>query len=249
MIFEQITSLGDCICLAVTSAGFWEVGRRHLKALMLEKRCSWAGDRIICLGDYCRPGHNPENVLTEEEIKILKHVKSQKGDNVPDQDAIASTAYTTSLYNWADSFSDRTGASFSRDLLLRIRNQLSPAEHRLLSKLTVLEDPAMDDTKTLVLRNLTEQVYIRGDVLQTFAEEQVQEYGTSVGFGEVVISNICWSADPSSSMRSGGDITQGRWAGHRFDITTLDMVENDEELEWMDASDDIVDSLRFVLER
>jgi hypothetical protein len=36
--------------------------------LLKESDTSWAGDRIICAGDYSNPGDIPDDLFTEEEI-------------------------------------------------------------------------------------------------------------------------------------------------------------------------------------
>jgi hypothetical protein len=36
--------------------------------LVKESDTSWAGDRIICAGDYSNPGDIPDDLFTEEEI-------------------------------------------------------------------------------------------------------------------------------------------------------------------------------------
>lgn len=73
-----------------------------------------------------------------------------------------------------------------------------------------------DCNHQLILRNLTKKQYVRDDP-------------TSTTLGTVLLARICWSSDPSRSMAyEGHDLTRGVWAGDRFDITTLDRLEEDE---------------------
>ncbi|KAJ1674582.1 hypothetical protein EV182_002981 [Spiromyces aspiralis] len=44
-------------------------------------------------------------------------------------------------------------------------------------------------------------------------------------FTKVISSLICWSDDPSASMRTNHDITKGRWAWNRISILSLDEFE------------------------
>jgi len=95
----------------------------------------------------------------------------------------------------------------------------------------------------MILRNLTEHSYVRGKALKPLG----------LDFGEVVITHICWSSDPSCSMPNDGDgITRGIWAGHRFDIVTPDMVDMKDgasaKIEWRDVSEEVVEKLRKVFE-
>ncbi|KAF8490728.1 hypothetical protein BU17DRAFT_104108 [Hysterangium stoloniferum] len=50
------------------------------------------------------------------------------------------------------------------------------------------------------------------------AEPDLEEMGIT----QAILSRICWSHDPSSSMAYQGDIHRGTWAGDRIDI----MCEN-----------------------
>ncbi|KAF8504000.1 hypothetical protein BU17DRAFT_71692 [Hysterangium stoloniferum] len=67
-----------------------------------------------------------------------------------------------------------------------------------------------------VIRNLSEKEYIRESGIT--AEADLEEMGIT----QAILSRICWSYDPSSSMAYQGDIHRGTWAGDRIDI----MCEN-----------------------
>ncbi|KAK0200167.1 hypothetical protein DFS33DRAFT_1359343 [Desarmillaria ectypa] len=96
------------------------------------------------------------------------------------------------------------------------------------------------DLRGMVLRNLTKHVYVRQDVV-------VEELKKSEGdgdIGSILVTNICWSDDPSCSMPL--DLSRGGWAGDRFDVVPLSSVENNDE-EWEDVTEDQVKLTRFAL--
>ncbi|KAF8489095.1 hypothetical protein BU17DRAFT_101275 [Hysterangium stoloniferum] len=70
--------------------------------------------------------------------------------------------------------------------------------------------------QVLVIRNLSKKEYIRESGIT--AEPDLEEMGIT----QAILSRICWSHDPSSSMAYQGDIHRGTWAGDRIDI----MCEN-----------------------
>ncbi|KAK0200186.1 hypothetical protein DFS33DRAFT_1359479 [Desarmillaria ectypa] len=95
------------------------------------------------------------------------------------------------------------------------------------------------DLSGMVLRNLTKNIYVRGDVV-------VEELAIYEGdLCNVLLANICWSADWSSVM--GLDLTRGGWAGDRLDVVPQSAVENKEE--WEDVTEDQVKLTRFALSR
>ncbi|SJL16492.1 uncharacterized protein ARMOST_20018 [Armillaria ostoyae] len=96
------------------------------------------------------------------------------------------------------------------------------------------------DLRGMVLRNLTKYVYVRQDVV-------IQELNSKKrpgDIGNILLTNICWSTNSDCTMMV--DLSQGGWAGDRFDVMSLSSVEDDEE-EWEDVTEDQVKLTRFAL--
>lgn len=100
-----------------------------------------------------------------------------------------------------------------------------------------------------VLRNLTTLEYVRAEAV---AIEPRHIHGPQIrrlGFGEVILSRICWSSADSVSMQSrNNNIHRGVWAGHRFDITTLERHEKTmlRGAEWRDVSDEVAQEIAEI---
>jgi hypothetical protein len=66
-----------------------------------------------------------------------------------------------------------------------------------------------------------------------------------LGFGEVVLSRICWSSEERPGVNA--DISRGVWAGHRFDITTLARHQAETiAAEWTDVSDEVAREIEDI---
>ncbi|PBK68030.1 hypothetical protein ARMSODRAFT_292383 [Armillaria solidipes] len=156
---------------------------------------SWAGCRIMCIGDYMR--ECPPNVLTSEEVFEIASYHTDDDDS------------TATLYDFTYTYRE-----------LRYRGYI--------------------DLRGMVLRNLTRHVYVRQDV----AVEELKSSEYPGDIGNILLTNICWSADSSCAMMV--DLSQGGWAGDRFDVVPLSSVEVDEE-EWEDVTEDQVKLTRFAL--
>ncbi|KAF8492699.1 hypothetical protein BU17DRAFT_16449, partial [Hysterangium stoloniferum] len=63
-----------------------------------------------------------------------------------------------------------------------------------------------------VVRNMSKKEYIRERGIT--AEASLEKMGVT----QAILSRICWSHDPSSSMAYQGDIHPGTWAGDRIHI-------------------------------
>jgi hypothetical protein len=85
-----------------------------------------------------------------------------------------------------------------------------------------------------ILRNLTTKQFVREDALTS-----------GIGLGHIVLMRICWSSDPSTSITGGGYLTEGQWAGHRFDIVSEEMVieEMVAEARWVDVTSKVLDEV------
>ncbi len=70
--------------------------------------------------------------------------------------------------------------------------------------------------------------------------------------GKVLLSQICWSSDDSMSLSYDGPVHRGKWAGDRFEYTTLERlrdlkpVEGGEKGEWEDVSDEVIGEVAAI---
>ncbi|KAK0437361.1 hypothetical protein EV421DRAFT_1828658 [Armillaria borealis] len=170
-----------------------EIFYDDFNAVMALLAGSWAGCRIMCIGDYMR--ECPPNVLTSEEVSAI--ILSESDDS------------TATLYDFTYTYRE-----------LRYRGYI--------------------DLRGMVLRNMTRHVYVRQDV----AVEELKSSEYPGDIGNILLTNICWSADSSCAMIV--DLSQGGWAGDRFDVVPLIDVEDDGE-EWEDVTEDQVKLTRFAL--
>ncbi|KAJ7841760.1 hypothetical protein B0H13DRAFT_2286862 [Mycena leptocephala] len=170
---------------SMTCQALWEIGRKHMyrHVAALAANCSWAGDRIMCIGDYLDNKDIPETLFTPAERE-----------------------------------------EFGPRLALRISFPDRQTDRRL-SRAT---DPAQ---------------YF---ALQYVRESAVARIGcqvSGVGFGEVILSRICLSSDPSTNMASEG-LSQGVWAGDRFDFVATEWLQElGDDAHWIDVSEEVVEEM------
>lgn len=69
------------------------------------------------------------------------------------------------------------------------------------------------------------------------------------GLGDAAMTGICWSQDPSISMRSRID-TEGEWAAHRFVINSESVFDNRADRDsWTDVSTSVYEVLEGIWAR
>ncbi|KAG5635142.1 hypothetical protein H0H81_012293 [Sphagnurus paluster] len=72
LIYKKFDNLEEVILLAVTCQRSYEISRRHLERWVQQLFVvSWAGDRLICIGDYAQMDDLPPGMLTDEEREYL----------------------------------------------------------------------------------------------------------------------------------------------------------------------------------
>ncbi|KAK0214386.1 hypothetical protein IW262DRAFT_1405821 [Armillaria fumosa] len=165
-----------------------EVFWRDYTAVMALLAGSWAGCRIMCIGDYAEGC--PSNVLTSEEVAEI---------NRP------------TFYGFTCRY-----------------KEIRPTE--------------WVDLRGKILRNLTKHVYVRRDVV--VKELKRNHRGDPGDIGNIMLTNVCWSTDSDCTMIV--DLSQGGWAGDRFDVVPLSSVEDSGE-EWEDVTEDQIKLTRFAL--
>ncbi|KAK0437369.1 hypothetical protein EV421DRAFT_1686407, partial [Armillaria borealis] len=176
---------------------------------------SWAGCRIMCLGDYMI--NCPPNVLTSEELaeieKLPENTETERGKTLY---SLATEHYkhVSNRIRWGD-----LRGMVLRNRTKRVYESAPPCFRRFLGR----------DSRGTVLRNLTKRIYVRGDVVM----EELELWTGDMS--NVLLANICWSDDSSCAMAV--DMTRSAWAGDRLDVVPLSVVENGEE-EWEDVTED-----------
>ena len=243
MIFQYLT-IKSIFVLVLQSQNLWNVAWRHIQAHCAPSCAPWAGKSIICVGNCSEPTDCP-NTLTESEKIELKEEMSE-------------IDYQTNLYNLADARYQQVRTwqpSRAWDLTAHAAKlgewfSLSPYHRsRVSQELNRLKMSAFyPKDQPWILRNLTTQEYVRSEAI---AIEPEYIHGPNIeglGFGEVVWSRICWSTDANCSIDCTDNKHRGVWAGHRFDITTLDRHKQGslEGTEWKDVSEEVVNDLERI---
>ncbi|KAJ3769549.1 hypothetical protein FB446DRAFT_747471 [Lentinula raphanica] len=225
------------LCFSLTCTLLWEVtGQSRYRSLCSKlEHDSWAGSRIILLGDYA--GSLPETVLTEQDKEkfTLDEVSC---------DELGTAFYHIAYRYFPEPLSPRTDFIFNdirvkenRDLweeLLeavcydqtRFRRWMEPRRSEFM--------PVPQPGDRWMLRNLSKREYV------TLAWTRDMD--------QVIYTLIARSDDPSVSMRGGDWLVKGPWAGDRIDITLVSAheKENGDEGDWKEITAGVVSKLKAL---
>ncbi|KAL7917624.1 hypothetical protein ACQKWADRAFT_325476 [Trichoderma austrokoningii] len=101
-----------------------------------------------------------------------------------------------------------------------------------------------------ILRNLTTKEFVRAEAVALRPQFVHGPDIDVVGFGQVLVSRICWSSAPAAGFQDPTNVSRGVWAGHRFDITTLarHRRETRDRPAWDDVSDEVMEDIATIWE-
>ncbi|KAF8059622.1 hypothetical protein FPV67DRAFT_1674905 [Lyophyllum atratum] len=279
MILEEIEDFAEMICFVLTCQRYFEIGRPILEARLEELlTCSWAGNRLICIGDYAVANDFPEGMLTEDEQELIDEEFDDCDAGDVDTLIYEQLRFVQNLQPDWDLNQKRTifnpkGMKLLYHFMFLREKNPSPNSGRprvgsgdgrrdvqVIERLTKVTPRAFPDRTQLpetygsyVLRNLTTKEYIRGDAVREAWNTPNMPYLRALRFMHLLILRITWSSEMSLSVAYEGPIQvhRGVWAGHRFDFSDIKTVQDGEGAigDWKDVSKVAIDELVAIFER
>ncbi|KAK4153722.1 hypothetical protein C8A00DRAFT_43418 [Chaetomidium leptoderma] len=266
LVFDHIEFIEDAVCLGLASRYFWTFAREYLDAYYMSFLGRWAGESIVCVGEDVKPGDYPPGLFSAEELDALQKTRADLW--MPDDDHLEYVKCNESftLFHFASpsvSVLEEVGdvSAEAWRMYCHCRDRAKHGDPALEAK---LGGPALEATRSeiiatastytpqdqpWILRNLTTKEFVRSEAIAIKAEYVRGPNIAVLGFGEVVLSRICWSTSPSIGMTDTTNISRGVWAGHCFDITTLARHEDDTGgAEWSDVSDEVAREIANIWE-
>ncbi|EPS95692.1 hypothetical protein FOMPIDRAFT_151623 [Fomitopsis schrenkii] len=226
------------VSLSLTNTLLREIGQKRLGDLMSRFVGHWWLERLICVGDYVDGDDLPANIFRgEEEEKTLKGNHDDGSGRARIYDAFR-------RYYFDDG---RAKGAWSRRCSYVETGDLSRRERRMAKEM-VTPDYSWDGRPETewILCNWTMAEYVRASAVAELTGTRCNGPWTHnfLSLGHVLMTQICWSADPSAAMCYSGPITRGPWAGHCFGITTVDNLSQNIECinkqPWRDVTEKIV---------
>lgn len=276
MIFSHLTSYSDVFCLSLTTLYLWRLGRRRLKQFFTSTLSRLANKAIICNGSHSTTEYSdyPANLLTaDEEAELeaglalnevegsesgvpqslydLAEIRYCKIELLSRQNFPSSTQLILDphIQSSKEKTTDRKKTIFSLELA-ELESQGFPPYER--SQVLSLAHPDYErfypKEREWVLRNLTAREFVRADAIAIKKEHVQGPEIQGLGFGSIVIARICWSSSPRTGILHGykGGVHRGVWAGHRFDITTVEKLEEDGKEQWKDVSEEVMKEVEVI---
>lgn len=256
LIFAHIELVDDVVCLGTTSRYFWAVSQEYIHNFYTGFLGRWAGKNIVCVGEDVEAGDYPPKLFSETEREELWQTSTNKmyTEDYPDGVQFPPVQFTLHHFSYPNvSYIEKDVNFLSESLKLlarcSARGSYVDVAYLIGSALLVEESDYWPQDERWVLRNLTTKEFVRAEAVALKPEYIHGPKIDVLGFGEVVMSRICWSSSSSASMSYKGNITRGVWAGHCFDITTLSRhAQETRGKGWKDVSKEVMEEVAGIWE-
>lgn len=216
----------------------------------------WAGEELVCVGENTEVNDFPPAIVADKQlyqvIRRWRYLERDPGTN-------------TVLNSWPVSLYDYSKHTISRVMkvpcvmgeICRLRRLLFSREWCTSARFNSLglhfrgRREFFSTDEPWILRNLTSKQLVRAEAIALKPEFIHGPDIDVLGFGEVLITRICWSSAPAVGFADPTNICRGAWAGHRFDITTLakHRRETGHENDWVDVSDEVAEEMATIWQR
>ena len=214
LIFEEIEDYIDLVLFAFSCKYLLAVGYPHMHRKRRQNFAPWAGDAIICLGDYATALPEKEEIPKTVADEFMEAFNGDAGLDVPHR------SHRPSWYRIVNDFSH--GADLHWTLAL----------HHWLNR------PFVDNSLGWTLRNLSTRQYVRDDAINI----DVPKIRIRIGLAQAVTFRCGWSQVDLTSTPAEG-LHEGRWAGDRLDIVPYDK-DAEWAKEWEDVSLEVERDIR-----
>lgn len=246
LIFSYIEDSKDILSLGVTHIYFfWPIAREHLEDDCMADYGLWTVTPVVCVPCYrgpvkFLPNDYPPGLFSAEDIEALckNYIK-----------VLPSVGWNKTGIAWPFMSSV---VSFS---INRCTRGLEPAteavRHPIYSQLYSIGrvETYFPASQQWILRNLTTKQLVRSEAIALSPDYIHGPFIDVIGFGEVVMSRICWPSSSSVGMTDTSNFSTGVWAGHCFDITTLSRHEAETDAaEWNNVSEGIAKEVASIWE-
>ncbi|KAJ3749487.1 hypothetical protein DFH05DRAFT_1540538 [Lentinula detonsa] len=241
------------ICFSLTCVTMWEL-THPVRYRVLEselKNKSWAGGRIILLGDYARG--LPKGMLTAEEIEqlILNHGDEELSEEYSDEDEhVPDNNMDYRLGRLLEDASENF-QQVSLKLNISIFDDKRVWNHRSLYRQLLKFPPRFRHWFSFEWSQFIPNEAEGGSwMVRNFSKREFVAKFSPRNLTQVVFSLIGRSDDPSISMFEGDWLVDGAWAGDSIDITLASIHEQEHgnETDWKDITAEVKQKLEALAE-
>ncbi|KUJ18681.1 uncharacterized protein LY89DRAFT_502146 [Mollisia scopiformis] len=236
MVIDNIsTSDDDLIALGLTCQGFWDSIVHRVQRRCIDNVAPWAGQKIALLGSWSTSLPPP---LEANDLALKL---------VDDADYHVNRHTSRSLFClFFDEGATLQTTKSRQEVWLKLVDKHLPDSgvpdwrwEDLREQFRELDLFPID--RDWILRNLTTHEYVSASFVSAGDRD------SKIRLVDILLSQICWTNVPSLWGGHLEGLHEGAWAGHAFDIVTVDvLVKEGGKMAWKDVTDDVVEKVELL---
>jgi hypothetical protein len=246
LLFDYLEYV-DALCLAHTCRYLWVIGHYRLVKLVNIYLAPWAGDRILCIGDY-NEEPPPSTDIFSEHVPPLNKPEQEVEWNFchrieTEFEEVFFTSPLSSITEKKGKMREQLDACIS---CAEVFGPQSPITLELwnwsrdLLSFVYTPERRVPIDQDWALRNLdtSEYVTLKGIAMNPSNVRKTYASWDQVDLLSVLLYRITWSTEDNTGSQHPG-LHQGSWVGHRFDVTPVERILTDGSKSWKDISGDV----------
>ncbi|KAI0672848.1 hypothetical protein C8Q78DRAFT_683811 [Trametes maxima] len=244
---------------AVTCKFALVLAQPHIVRLQQRHFAPLARHRLVCIGSSARTLANyPVGLFDQDEQRRLMTGSALADNSSSPGDHSDVSLYDLATETWKRYVPDPPSLVRPLDILWRPSavSRMSAPDFERFRALTM---PHRPNDAPWVLCSHSKREYVRAEAVSPvhpmgLGYEQVRGVDWKYRQRNLVralLTCICWSPDATTNMLDAGEgtpvnreLTRGRWAGDRIELTTLNGMEGGKL--WIDVTDDVVKVLQSL---
>jgi hypothetical protein len=255
LIFNCLVGdIDDIFRLGLTCQQFWLIAKPMITKYFASFLGIWAGTPIICIGAETSvdPDCYPPGLLDSEDKDELRQGLNKDEENeyygeFDDRQPIDLWTLSEARYEVPEV---PDFGCFPCTLLATALNFVYGRPHPYPRDMRRVAEPLPSSfyptDRLWILQNLTTREFVTSQAIALKPDFVHGPFIDVIGFGEVILSRVCWSTYNSVSMVYKGGIHQGVWAGHMLDIVPLDALNDDIGSPWKDISNEVAEEIAAI---
>ncbi|RDX57215.1 hypothetical protein OH76DRAFT_1394999 [Lentinus brumalis] len=227
----------ETLILAVTCQRLFYLLLKLINQARVQVSAPWAGNRILCVGEYAQYEDLPATLLKAGERAIIDAEIKTRGSRYGG----------LRLLGCEENIPFRGAFSYLADFLRKFKSDADRKTFKLVASVTF--PPERTDW---VLCNTVKREYVRASALAELARKPNDQQPflphCRLDLGHALLTRICWSNVELPNTPPRMKMHRGPWVGDRFRITTMDRLPSgsNPESEWKDISKEVVRELVAV---
>lgn len=231
---------GDLLALACTCASMLDLAVRHIRRRIQSRAGAWVGQEIACTGTYLQdlPANFLKDDLAYQSVGMPAPLPNEQGRRrFPHHGMAPARSMNWRALSMYDQAAKLDREAWLKELSIRTEAEGESSVARTIIEQTLSLQNLYRQDRSWVLRNLDTKEFVRcytGKDCRGYVEAS-GDSAQPLKLDYALLCRISWT-DSDGREYKFNQVQRGVWAGHRFEIVSLDSISPSEASGWTDVT-------------